>query len=70
MGKKTVGYEPGKTLDEIERDVILEAFNYHKQNMVHTARSLGVSRATLYRKIQQYTGDREMTNERRDHQAN
>lgn len=45
---------PGKTLDDIERGVILEALTYHKGNRTHTARALGISIRTLRNKLADY----------------
>lgn len=45
---------PGKTLDDIERNVILEALDYHKGNRTHTARALGISIRTLRNKLADY----------------
>lgn len=45
---------PGKTLDDIERKVILEALQYHNGNRTHTARALGISIRTLRNKIADY----------------
>ncbi len=42
---------PGKTLDDIERDVIIEALKYHHGNRTHTANALGISIRTLRNKI-------------------
>lgn len=45
---------PGKTLDDLERDVILGALEYHKGNRTHTARALGISIRTLRNKLAEY----------------
>lgn len=45
---------PGRTLDDIERRVILEALTYHKGNRTHTARALGISIRTLRNKLADY----------------
>ncbi len=45
---------PGRTLDDIERTVILEALEYHRGNRTHTARALGISIRTLRNKISDY----------------
>jgi len=45
---------PGRTLDDIERNVILEALEYHHGNRTHTARALGISIRTLRNKIADY----------------
>jgi len=48
------GWSPGKTLDDIERNVILEALTYHQGNRTHTARALGISIRTLRNKLADY----------------
>jgi transcriptional regulator with PAS, ATPase and Fis domain len=47
-------WTPGKTLDDIERTVILEALEYHQGNRTHTAKALGISIRTLRNKIADY----------------
>jgi two-component system response regulator FlrC len=47
-------WKPGRTLDEIERNVILEALNYHSGNRTHTAKALGISIRTLRNKLAEY----------------
>jgi transcriptional regulator with PAS, ATPase and Fis domain len=50
----TKGWSPGKTLDDIERNVILTALSYHSGNRTHTARALGISIRTLRNKLADY----------------
>lgn len=40
------------TLDEIERQTILQALEQHKGNLSQVAVSLGISRAALYRRLE------------------
>lgn len=47
-------WKPGRTLDEIERNVILEALKYHGGNRTHTAKALGISIRTLRNKLAEY----------------
>ena len=47
-------WTPGRTLDDIERSVILEALRYHGGNRTHTARALGISIRTLRNKLADY----------------
>lgn len=42
----------GMTLDEIERQTILQALEQHKGNLSQVAVSLGISRAALYRRLE------------------
>jgi transcriptional regulator with PAS, ATPase and Fis domain len=45
---------PGQTLNDIERNVILEALKYHSGNRTHTAKALGISIRTLRNKLADY----------------
>jgi two-component system response regulator FlrC len=47
-------WNPGQTLNDIERNVILEALQYHQGNRTHTARALGISIRTLRNKLADY----------------
>jgi two-component system response regulator FlrC len=47
-------WAPGQTLDEIERNVILDALKYHEGNRTHTAKALGISIRTLRNKLAEY----------------
>ena len=42
------------TLDEIEKEMILKAIDKFKNNMSRVAKSLGISRGTLYRRFEKY----------------
>ena len=44
----------GMTLDEIERQTILQTLEQHKGNLSRAAASLGISRAALYRRLEKY----------------
>jgi len=44
----------GMTLDEIEKQTILQALDQHKGNLSQVALSLGISRAALYRRLEKY----------------
>ena len=45
---------PGKSLDKIEREYILEVFRAEKENRSATAKVLGISRSTLLEKLKKY----------------
>lgn len=47
-------WKPGRTLDEIERNVILDALKHHEGNRTHTAKALGISIRTLRNKLAEY----------------
>jgi len=42
------------TLDEVERQHLEATLRFHQWNLQATARDLGISRDTLYRKIEKY----------------
>ena len=44
----------GMTLDEIERQTILQALERHKGNLSQVATALGISRAALYRRLEKH----------------
>ena len=44
----------GLTLDELERQTILQALETHGGNLSHVATALGISRAALYRRLEKY----------------
>ena len=47
--------DPGTmTMDEIEKEMIIKTFNKYKGNISKIAKSLGMSRATLYRRLEKY----------------
>lgn len=54
MAPLTTAWKPGKTLDEIERGVILEALKFHQGNRTHTAKALGISIRTLRNKLSEF----------------
>lgn len=47
-------WNPGQTLDDIERAVILQALQFHSGNRTHTAKALGISIRTLRKKLAEY----------------
>jgi two-component system response regulator FlrC len=52
--KSDKNWMPGQTLNDIERNVILEALQYHNGNRTHTAKALGISIRTLRNKLADY----------------
>lgn len=50
----STAWKPGKTLDEIERNVILEALKHFSGNRTHTAKALGISIRTLRNKLAEF----------------
>ena len=53
-GSSETSWKPGRTLDEIERNVILEALKHFDSNRTHTAKSLGISIRTLRNKLAEF----------------
>jgi two-component system response regulator AtoC len=47
------------SMEEIERQAIEATLDYTKGDKSHAARALGIGRKTLYRKLEQYNGDRD-----------
>lgn len=47
-------WQPGVTLDQIERQVIERAFHYYNQNKAKTASALGISIRTLDTRLEDY----------------
>lgn len=52
--EQSLSWKPGRTLDELERNVILEALKHFSGNRTHTAKSLGISIRTLRNKLAEY----------------
>ncbi len=44
----------GLTLDELEKQSIMQALDKHNGNLTHVASALGISRAALYRRLEKY----------------
>lgn len=49
-----ITWSPGITLESIEKQVILKAFKFYRENAAQTAIALGVSDKTVRNKIEQY----------------
>lgn len=49
-------WQPGRSLAEVEEDVIRAALRFYQNNKVHTARALGICYKTLNNKLEQYNG--------------
>lgn len=46
--------EGGQTLDEMEKNTIMEVLNKYSGNLAKTARALGISRTALYRRLEKF----------------
>ena len=44
----------GTHLDDLEREAVVRALKDHKHNISRAAAALGVTRASLYRRMQKY----------------
>lgn len=47
-------WQPGLSLEDIEKKALLEAFRFYHGNRTMTANSLKISQKTLYNKLLQY----------------
>lgn len=47
-------YHPSRKLDEYERQIIVEALEYHDRNKTNTAKALGIGLRTLRNKLHKY----------------
>jgi len=52
-GKKELSFD-SYNLDEIEEQVIREVIARHGGNISHAAKELGITRTSLYRRVQKY----------------
>lgn len=52
-----VTWQPGVTLEQIEKQVIQKALRFYQGNKEQTARALGVSTKTIFNKVQEYEGE-------------
>ncbi len=50
-------WQPGKTLDEIERETIEAALKFYQGNKTQTAQSLNITVRTLYNKLERYESE-------------
>jgi Bacterial regulatory protein, Fis family len=55
-GLKKSMWQPGITLEQIEREVILKALRFYQGNKTQTARALGVAVRTIDNKLECYKG--------------
>lgn len=51
-----MSWQPGQTLDDVEKEVILKAFSFYQGNKTQTAKSLGIAIRTLDNKLERYNG--------------
>jgi DNA-binding NtrC family response regulator len=54
MRMSEIYWQPGVTLDAIEKQVILKAFQFFGHNKTHTAHALGIAIRTLDNKLAKY----------------
>ncbi len=52
-------YETGMTLEQVEKQTILDAFKFHRGNKTKTAQALGIAIRTLDHKLEQYHAAKE-----------
>lgn len=58
MITNTVTWAPGITLEEVEKQVILSALRFYRNNKTQTANVLGISVRTVDHKLEKYEADR------------
>lgn len=51
---KAVSTPAGMTLEELEKQTIIQSLEIYKNNLSHVASALGISRAALYRRLEKY----------------
>lgn len=59
-----VNWSPGVTLEQIEKQVILNAFRFYRGNKTQTAIALGIAIRTLENKLEKYEADGKLADER------
>ncbi len=64
----TVIFQPGMTLEELEKQAILCSFRFHRGNKTATSNALGIAIRTLDAKLEKYEKDSEETKKRMDDQ--
>lgn len=52
--RPSVTFEVGTALEEVEREMIIRTLDYTHDNRTRTAKLLGISRRTLYNKLEEY----------------
>ena len=57
----TTLWAPGRTLDDMEKETVLEALKFYQGNKTKTASSLGISIRGLDGKLERYAGKKEGT---------
>lgn len=50
-----ITWQPGKTLEEVEKEIILVALRFYGGNKTKTAQALGIAIRTLDNKLKAYT---------------
>lgn len=55
-------WQPGNTLEEVEKAVILRALAYFHGNKTQTAKALGIAIRTLDNKLAKYKGNEDEAN--------
>jgi len=59
LNMQPVTWSPGMTLEALERQAILAAFQFYGRNKTATAQSLGIAIRTLDHKLERYSSDDE-----------
>lgn len=62
-------WSPGVTLDTLEKQAILKAFEFYKKNKIATCNSLGIALRTLDNKLDRYEHEEKIEQERKANEA-
>jgi DNA-binding NtrC family response regulator len=62
-------WQPGVTLDEVEKQVILAALKFYQGNRTHAADSLGISVRTIQNKLSKWQGEKQENDATETHPA-
>ena len=62
----SVNWVPGITLEQLEKECILKAYQFYRQNKTQTAAALGIALRTLDNKLERYTEDEQRERERKE----
>lgn len=65
-----ITWQPGMTLDSMEKMAILQAYRFYRSNKTATANALGISIRTLDNKLEKYASDDKKVEDTNDEQRN
>lgn len=65
ISNTAICWSPGLSLEQVEKECILQAFRFYRSNKTQTAIALGISVRTIENKLEKYAKDAELETERR-----